>query len=120
MTPRRQSPIGSKELAAEIRKIIENPAYSLEHLGRYVNGYREEILAALETYEPWVSVEERRPESGSSVLASVKGKMVVYAFYSEKTYEGREWREWFVDDRSSPEDDEVTHWKPLPKPPEGE
>jgi len=106
-------------------------------------------ITALQAYQPWVSVEDRLPESGKHVLLCCEirpsGKRYVcdgyYAASKSITSDyGSEWDceydeetdEYYLpagyyeviknwDDYSSIViDDFVTQWKPLPEPPKGE
>lgn len=61
------------------------------------------ILAALEVDEPWVSVEERLPEAEGRFLIDNSGGQVFI-----DNFDGNKFRL------------HANHWKPLPKPPEGE
>ncbi len=65
------------------------------------------ILAALEAYEPWVSVTEALPEGDEIVLVATKSRFLAVRLVQIAGY-----GLW-----SHPD---MTHWKPLPKPPEGE
>ena len=107
------------------------------------------ILTALQAYQPWVSVEVEKPESGKHVLLCCEikplGKRYVCdGFYAQSktitticdgdnNYEyDEETDEYYLiegyyeiiknwDDYSSIViDDFVTHWKPLPEAPKGE
>jgi hypothetical protein len=106
-------------------------------------------ITALQQYEPWVSVEDEKPESGKHVLLCCEvrpsGKRYVCdGFYAQSktitticdgdnNYEyDEETDEYYLiegyyeiiknwDDYSSIViDDFVTHWKPLPEAPKGE
>jgi hypothetical protein len=55
----------------------------------------------------WISVEERLPEKHIGVIARCKDKYI-----DMMTYDGRHWN-W-----NGRHQDSVTHWMPLPEPPE--
>lgn len=66
----------------------------------------------------WISVKDRLPENGADILFNVPS-----CYGVEK---GHRFDDIFVSDRTSPYNDQVdwpieqvTHWQPLPAPPEG-
>jgi hypothetical protein len=60
----------------------------------------------------WISVEERLPDDGDSVLIFHKSGDMFTAWY-------RTWNEdWCDYNGFLVGEDEVTHWQPLPEPPE--
>ena len=69
----------------------------------------------------WISVKDRLPEDGESVLACVNGiwgnitfeNAIQIATYSEK--EG-----WIIEGFVEFENPKIEYWKPLPEPPKGE
>ena len=124
-----------------------NTAWSVDDIRRRKNA--RTIIAALQAYQPWVSVEDEKPESGKHVLLCCEvrpsGKRYVCdGFYAQSktitticdgdnNYEYDEETDEFYliegyyeiiknwDDYSSIViDDFVTHWCPLPEPPKGE
>lgn len=69
---------------------------------------------------PWVSVEDRLPEDGEYVLVVVSGQpqpnirlIGAYEFAEYTTKEG-----WILNNYPAWETAEVSHWAPLPEPPE--
>ena len=58
----------------------------------------------------WISVEERLPEIGQSVLVARTGKGVRMEFRCS-------WGDWVCDDEYNMPLSPVTHWMPLPKHP---
>lgn len=89
---------------------------------RFLNGVESilEWAQTLPTLTPpneWVSVEERLPENGQIVLFHQKDGFIYCAEY----FVGKELMspEWFIDNDSW-NAKVVTHWMPLPAPPEKE
>jgi hypothetical protein len=63
----------------------------------------------------WISVEERLPEDEIYVLFAINGAILTTGYYSK--FDG----DYSLDDnRWEAEGWEVTHWQPLPAPPEEE
>lgn len=83
-------------------------------------------VAALQEYQPWVSVSNVKPEKSGRYIAYVpehwtddshKEAKTIVAYFREVDYDGNK-RVWFEDGyRTS---GEVTHYLPLPEPPKGE
>ena len=70
------------------------------------------VNSALQGYQPWVSVEDRLPDGdvASVLIYTNKGGVSEGQYYpSIKSWERFRW---------SVENADVTHWKPLPAPPE--
>ena len=67
----------------------------------------------------WISVEDRLPEEGETVLATVYGKPVsnitLIGAYEFAVYYGSDG--WFVEEYPEWDGGTVTHWMPLPEPP---
>lgn len=102
-----------KELAEELRD-LQRIATKCPPGNRYRDEFNsmiwrncDTILAALDAYEPWVSVTEALPEGDEIVLVATKSRFLAVRLGQIAGY-----GLW-----SHPD---VTHWKPLPKPPEGE
>ena len=68
-----------------------------------------EIIANGVTVQHWISVKDRLPEDASTVLAIDSDGTICSAYYVGRWHGGGDLDE-----------DAVTHWMPLPKPPEGE
>ena len=77
--------------------------------GMQYNFYKD-ALEALENQPKWISVEERLPEAKKDVLACGD---VIKTAYTRGAGEG-----WFTYDGNK-QLHNVTHWMPLPEPPEG-
>lgn len=67
----------------------------------YRNGYADGLA------QRWISVDERLPENGKRVLVTTDKGNPFVARYDHK------WARWRVSGTT-----DVTHWMPLPKPPE--
>ena len=67
-----------------------------------------EAIAELEAAQRWVPVSERLPENISNVLILSRGEQLIASYHSKYSL-------WYVPFVDKPV---VTHWMPLPKPPE--
>lgn len=67
-------------------------------------------------FQKWISVDDRLPEFGVSVLARCfyNGKWITLVCHTSKENFG----EWYTDEVC--QGVKVTHWVPLPEPPKGE
>jgi hypothetical protein len=76
----------------------------------------EEYIAELEAAQRWIPVSERLPEDRATILAAFKNREILTATYY-KRYEGFGGVEnyWHIEGWHS---GNVTHWMPLPQPPE--
>ena len=99
-----------------VREIIENEAgiiYNVDSLGLSFNSMR---VRSEDVIDGWVYIKERLPELDQYVFIAVEGKVYMGRLNSvEHTDEGRNlsWISTFL--RS---DVPITHWLPLPEPPE--
>ena len=78
-----------------------------------------QLEAELKEERRWIPVEERLPEPDKQVLAIVSGRWENITF--DRAYELMSWSSdegWIREAWPELEDPEVTHWKPLPEPPE--
>jgi len=81
-------------------------------------------VAALQAYQPWVSVSDRLPDDGIPVLVTYLGFCdgkphsdgVARWSIEENAYDGG----WLWEIDRSEVTVEITHWKPVPEPPKGE
>ena len=62
----------------------------------------------------WISVTERLPNPSYAVLVFAEGR-VTYGYLRDPTYLGPRAAKWFVSGHPA---NSVTHWMPLPEPPE--
>ena len=67
------------------------------------------LIANGVTVPEWISVKDRLPEKNTSVLASTDNGIVFQCLYA---YD--EWDLWEGNEVN------ITHWQPMPQPPEGE
>ena len=92
--------------------------------------FNEGLKAGLAYYEQelgkeWISVEDRLPEIGVPVLVIHDREVKVgVRVWEHPTFEDNFESFWFwdcaYDDGKGWENEDVTHWQPLPKPPKGE
>ena len=78
-----------------------------------------QLEAELKEERRWIPVGERLPEPDKKVLAIVSGRWENITF--DRAYELMSWSSdegWIMEAWPELEDPEVTHWMPLPKPPE--
>lgn len=79
-----------------------------------------EAVEALAKKDAWISVQDRLPEEGYVVLAIASGCPHANIILKE-AYQIAEWCHeggWILQEFPEWEDAEVTHWMPLPEPPE--
>lgn len=62
---------------------------------------------------PWISVEERLPETEKEVIILNKRKHTDIDFLTDNGDDGYYW--WKSDETIWCEDDEITHWMPIPQ-----
>lgn len=102
-----------KELDLAIRATTSgyNMTIRFFQLADFARQNRDTILAALEAYEPWVSCRDKMPDA--------PGKFWVYTEYESFAIaylRTNGWKE--ANKYQLTSFGEVTHWKPLSKPPE--
>lgn len=108
---------GLVHLLTNAADAIEQLSADLERLKDYEAFWKEEAEEALRRFQlaiahkpRWISVEERLPEIRKAVL--ITDGIDVGTGWMNQGW----WNTWFTDIRR----DEVTHWMPLPEPPEEE
>jgi hypothetical protein len=79
---------------------------------RLAEGMAERVING-QTVGAWIAVSERLPEQGVPVLAWFKSPVTSMRPYAEVTLLGL-WNTW----QHNNQFDKVTHWTPLPEPPE--
>ena len=114
------------ELISKLRDISMGVDMSIRYLIREACnrlGSQQTRIAQLEAElkeeRRWIPVEERLPEPDKQVLAIVSGRWENITF--DRAYELMSWSSdegWIMEAWPELEDPEVTHWKPLPEPPE--
>lgn len=82
--------------------------------------YADHLISNGVTVQKWISVDDRLPEEGEYVLCVLKGfnyggKIQVCKFVPADKFKDKPYFEHFRNGFPS-----VTHWMPLPEPPEGE
>lgn len=99
---------------------------ALEHyesVSRIAHHWNSFVPAAIEAYQEWISVEDRLPPNGDDVLAYVKyDEFPITARYINKRwklgYSAMEYIESDCGHDSVLHKEYVTHWMPLPNPPQ--
>lgn len=95
---------GVQEAIEYLQPLTEHPIMS----GNFAKHIKTAITA-LQAYQPWISVSERKPTE-----SELRNGMVLAWSTELSEWQVESWG--YVEDR--PED--YTHWKPLPEPPKGE
>lgn len=71
---------------------------------------------SIATGEKWVSVEDRLPENGQTVIALTEQDTIKFAVFTKRTFE--RWADVATGERTFVLSySHVTHWQPLPQPP---
>ena len=80
----------------------------------YIHGIKVGVSWADENPKsPWISVEDRLPEPEKEVIILNKRKHTDIDFLTDDFEGGYYW--WKSDESIFCEDDEITHWMPIPK-----
>lgn len=109
---------------AEAIKVLEQEqSYLIGGASPNINEYDDAIkmaIAALREQEhKWISVEERLPEYGVSVLVADAREGFIGKWWLKAGTDTRNGKDFWVDDSDYGFSfAEVTHWMPLPEPPE--
>ena len=111
--------IDADKLTETINKALETPCYNA-----YQDGYDAALNTLLDyiadmptipTYGQWIRIEDEKPDTGQYVLVNHKDGVMQCAQYLISGYDDREL---WVLDHYYKEQGEITHWMPLPEPPE--
>ena len=111
--------IDADKLDKTIARMIDVPGD-----GDYYVGYEgalctvRDLIADMSTvpaYGQWIRVEDEKPDTGQYVLVNHKDGVMQCAQYLISGYDDREL---WVLDHYYKEQGEITHWMPLPEPPE--
>jgi hypothetical protein len=104
-------PYGEWEFAAE--KYMLQAADAIEELSKQFDDMNEANIALYGALPKWTSVEEKLPEAGQRVLCYCRAN--IYEVMKMRTD-----RDWVQDINHVYMSGFVTHWMPLPEPPEEE
>ena len=97
-----------RELLLEMLNTTLNTASEIAGAANVAIRVRDRRIAELEAERRWVELSERLPEDSSSILIRYLHGEVVVGFWG-----GDDWH-----DHDGVAPSHVTHWMPLPKPPE--
>lgn len=97
----------------------DNAGIAREALALFIRGAKdtfEKELSALEAEnkrlrDQWIPVEERLPDNDQRILFYSQGGDTINGMYRDEL--------WFFDTGREYENSPVTHWMPLPEPPNG-
>ena len=97
-------------------ELVEEYANSWWDYCEYPNEWEEvrrSYLAGYQAAQQWISVKERLPETNELCIVNTEFRAIVPALYGNESWifdEGQGWSEKALS--------YVSHWMPLPKPPE--
>lgn len=90
----------------------------------FAMAFGRELLQAVQERERWISVEERLPEPNWYGLIFTTNDMIEMAYFRRDAVEPLRISTFWQLERTAPQDEtinldleQVTHWRPLPKPP---
>ena len=89
---------------ANYKQRLKSGEYAYDHIK-----FAWEMWQARAAQSEWISVEDRLPETETSVLVCTERGYIFLSWASNEDVF------WFYNED---EDDRVTHWQPLPEPPE--
>ena len=90
--------------------------------GSFTEYLADHLISNGVTVQEWIPVEERLPENDVMVIGYTPcdGFMFVGYYHEEKKYDWKVWRIITAMRSTKVITKKVTHWMPLPEPPEGE
>ena len=100
-------------------KVVKIPERSREEIKELLANWKGTLLVGDDIYlSPWISVEDRLPEPEKEVIILNKRKHTDIDFLTDDFEGGYYW--WKSDESIYCEDDEITHWMPIPELPKEE
>lgn len=103
-------------------KVVKIPERSREEIKELLDSWKGTIVAggdiSISISSPWISVEERLPEPEKEVIILNKRKHTDIDFLTDDGDGGYYW--WKSDETIWCDDDEITHWMPIPELPKEE
>lgn len=105
-------------------KVVKIPVYTEEEIHEMLekdlySAYYNTLFLGIKIYtSPWISVKERLPEPEKEVIILDKRKHIDIDFLTDDGEGGHYW--WKSDESIFCEDDEITHWMPIPELPKEE
>lgn len=103
------------EAYTEARNRIENMAEVIEDMAGIIEDQQERIDIMAADMSEWISVNERMPEQRLGVLVYCPEYNNIYIGNLDDFLQENKW--YYFGCHGVPIEDEVTHWKPIPKPP---
>lgn len=99
-------------------KVVKIPERSREEIKELLANWKGTLVVGDDMPSPWISVEERLPEPEKEVIVLDKRKHTDIDFLTDDGEGGYYW--WKSEDAIFCENDEITHWMPIPELPKEE